>query len=152
MWKLIRLKFPPMLLRDRWSLKISSCSFFAPCLHVHVVFHVVFWSGTCWQAQRNRYHFESSICPRGTATARRTWDTSLPKMFLRSSCRSPLGRTVCQRLQQRQQQKEELHQLSRALTTATGPRKHVSKVMLEEFAVLRSFWHVDVTSWVSMWR
>ena len=88
--------------------------------------------------KRNPYHFESSICPRITATARRTWDTILPKMFLRSSCRSPLGRTVCQRLQQRQQQKDELHQLSRALTTATGPRKHVSKVMLEEVAGLRS--------------
>ena len=111
---------------------LSSCSCRLSCCFL--IWHLLAKP----KEQRNRYHFESSICPRITATARTTWDTILPKMFLRSSCRSPLGRTVCQRLQQRQQQKEELHQLSRALTTATGPRKHVSKVMLEEVAGLRS--------------
>ena len=49
----VNFNLPYMLLRDAWSLTISSTTFFAPCLHVHVVFHVVFLSGTCWQSQRN---------------------------------------------------------------------------------------------------
>ena len=41
----VNFNLPYMLLRDAWSLTISSTASSAPCLHVHVVFHVVFLSG-----------------------------------------------------------------------------------------------------------